>query len=95
MLNAASLISKARDGYDFNQASALEQVKKSNTPTLFIHGSEDELVPYDMLGELYSAAACEKEKLTVEGAGHAMSSSVDPELYWNTVESFIKKYIGR
>ena len=95
VLNAASLISKARDGYDFKQASALEQVKKSSTPTLFIHGSEDELVPYDMLGELYLAAACEKEKLTVEGAGHAMSSSVDPELYWNTVERFIEKYIGR
>jgi len=94
VLNAASLLSKLRDGYDFKQASALDQVKKSRIPTLFIHGSEDELVPYKMLGELYLAAACEKEKLTVEGAGHALSSSVDPELYWSTVERFIEKYIG-
>ena len=46
VLNAASLLSKLRDGYDFKQASALDQVKKSRIPTLFIHGSEDELVPY-------------------------------------------------
>ena len=93
VLNASSAISKIRDGYDFKQASAVEQVKKSHTPTLFIHGSEDELVPYGMLNELYSAANCEKEILTIQGAGHALSSSVAPELYWNTVETFLKKHL--
>lgn len=34
------------------------------------------------------------ECLTVNGAGHALSSSVEPELYWNTVKSFIEKYIN-
>ena len=94
VLNVASKLSKLYDGYNFKQASAIEQVKKSRIPTLFIHGSEDELVPYDMLGKLYSAASCEKECLTVDGAGHALSSSVEPKLYWNTVESFIEKYIN-
>lgn len=94
VLNVTSGLSKLYDGYNFKQASAIEQVKKSRIPTLFIHGSEDELVPYDMLGKLYSAASCEKECLTVNGAGHALSSSVEPKLYWNTVESFIEKYIN-
>lgn len=94
VLNVTSGLSKLYDGYNFKQASAIEQVKKSRIPTLFIHGTEDELVPYDMLGKLYSAASCEKECLTVNGAGHALSSSVEPELYWNTVESFIEKYIN-
>ena len=93
VLNASSAISKVRDGYDFKQASAVEQVKKSHTPTLFIHGSEDELVPYGMLNELYSAANCEKEILTIQGAGHALSSSVASELYWNTVENFLEKHL--
>ena len=93
VLNASSAISKVRDGYDFKQASAVEQVKKSHIPTLFIHGSKDELVPYGMLNELYSAANCEKEILTIQGAGHALSSSVAPELYWNTVETFLKKHL--
>lgn len=60
VLNAASVMSKLRDGYDFKQASALEKVKQSRIPTLFIHGSDDELVPYSMLDKLYSAAACER-----------------------------------
>ena len=94
VLNASSAISKVRDGYDFKQASAVEQVKKSHIPTLFIHGSKDELVPYGMLSELYSAANCEKEILTIQGAGHALSSSVAPELYWNTVETFLKKHLN-
>ena len=51
--------------------------------------------PYSMLDKLYSAAACEQECLTVDGAGHALSSSVEPELYWNTVESFIDKYLEK
>lgn len=93
VLNASSAISKIRDGYGFKQASAVEQVKKSHIPTLFIHGSKDELVPYGMLNELYSAANCEKEILTIQGAGHALSSSVAPELYWNTVETFLKKHL--
>lgn len=93
VLNASSAISKVRDGYDFKQASAVEQVKKSHIPTLFIHGSKDELVPYGMLNELYSAANCEKEILTIQGAGHALSSSVAPKLYWNTVETFLKKHL--
>lgn len=95
VLNASSAISKIRDGYEFKQASAVEQVKKSHTPTLFIHGSEDELVPYGMLNELYSAANCEKEILTIQGAGHALSSSVAPELYWNTVEAFLEKHLEK
>lgn len=94
VLNVNSGLSKLYDGYNFKQASAIEQVKKSRIPTLFIHGTEDELVPYDMIGKLYSAASCEKECLTVNGAGHALSSSVEPKLYWNTVESFIEKYIN-
>ena len=88
-------MSRLRDGYDFEQASAFEKVKQSRIPTLFIHGSDDELVPYSMLDKLYSAAVCKKECLTVNGAGHALSSSVEPELYWNTVESFIEKYLEK
>lgn len=34
------------------------------------------------------------ECLTVNGAEHALSSYVEPKLYWNTVESFIEKYIN-
>ena len=92
LLNAASVVTKVRAGYDFKNTSALEQVRKSKTPTLFIHGDSDNFVPFQMLDTLYDAASCEKQKLVITGADHALSSITDPDLYWNTVEAFLKQY---
>ena len=38
VVDDARIMLKARGGYDIKRASALDQVKKSSTPTLFIHG---------------------------------------------------------
>ncbi len=93
IVNSASLVCKIRSGFSFKEASCVKAVKSSATPTLFIHGSEDTYVPFHMLNKLYESAACPKEKLVVEGAVHARSAKKNPELYWNTVENFVGKYI--
>jgi len=90
----ASLVCKIRAGFSFKEASCVRAVKSSETPTLFIHCSEDTYVPFYMLDKLYNSAACPKEKLVVEGAKHARSAKTNPELYWSTVESFAGKYIN-
>ena len=74
------------------EGSAVEQVRKSKTPTLFIHGDLDSFVPFEMLDIVYQAASCEKEKLVIKGAAHAEASSVNPNLYWETIDEFIEKY---
>ena len=78
---------------DFKEASCIEQLKKSKTPTLFIHGANDDFIPPAMLDKVYDACPCEKEKLLVPKAIHARSVAADPELYWGTVTKFIEKYI--
>lgn len=93
LLYSASLMSKIFAGYGFKEASTIKQVKKSKTPTLFVHGMEDKFVPYSMLDKIYNVASCEKEKLEIEGARHAKSCDINPEKYWNTIEKFIEKYI--
>ena len=93
LLNAAELVCKIRAGYGFREASAVEQVKKCKLPTLFIHGDEDNFVPFAMLDKVYDAATCEKEKLVVQGASHGMACSTDTELYWKTVDAFTDKYM--
>lgn len=95
LLHTANLIAQMRAGYSFSEASALEQVKKSVTPTLFIHGSEDTFVPFAMLDKVYEAAACEKEKLVVEGATHGASSFNYPETYWPAVDAFVEKHMAQ
>ncbi|WP_294550865.1 alpha/beta hydrolase [uncultured Pseudoflavonifractor sp.] len=94
ILDVTSLVTQIRAGYTFREASAVDQVAKSVTPTLFIHGDADTFVPFWMLDVVYNAAACEKEKLVIPGAAHAEASSVDPELYWGTVERFVAQYIA-
>lgn len=93
-VNVTSLMSRLRAGYGFKEASCIEQVKKSRTPILFIHGGKDTFVPSGMLDQLYDAAGCEKEKLLVENAYHAISNIVDPELYWKTIRSFLQKHLS-
>ncbi len=93
VLYIASLTAKVRAGYWLGEASAVEQVEKSVTPTLFIHGDADTFVPFWMLEPLYEAAACEKEKLVIPGAGHGGAASADPELYWGMVDTFIDKHM--
>lgn len=94
MMHSASLVAKLRAGYWLGEASPIEQVKKSVTPTLFIHGDADDFVPYEMLDEVYEASSAEKEKLIIEGAGHAKSREVHPELYWSTITNFLNQYIN-
>ena len=83
---------RMRQGYSMKDASCVEQVKKSKTPTLFIHGEADEIVPFEMFGKIYEAAACEKEKITFPGASHGGSSD-NTEEYYGAVRSFIDKYL--
>lgn len=90
VLNAADLVCQLRAGYAFEAASAVESLRQARVPMLFIHGDADEFVPFSMLDECYEAcASAVKEKLVVEGAGHGLSASTDPELYWETVDAFI------
>lgn len=93
LLYVASAMSKIFAGYRFKEASTIKQVKKSKTPTLFIHGTRDKFVPYDMLEKIYESARCEKEKLEIDEAAHAECANVNPEKYWSTIEGFIKKHI--
>lgn len=92
-LYALRRVAILRDKFDPKECSPLQCVARSVTPTLFIHGSKDVFVPFWMLDILYDNAACEKQKLVIEGAEHANSDDVNPELYWSTVFNFIDKYI--
>ena len=93
IMNFSDVVTHLRAGYCLNDASAINQVKKSTTPILYIHGDKDDFVPYYMMDELYNATNSEKEKLTIEGGEHANSDLVNPKLYWSTVNSFLEKYI--
>lgn len=94
ILNAAEVVTSIRAKYNFDEASALEQVKKSKTPMLFTHGGNDNYVPTEMVYRLYEAAQCEKDILVIDGADHGSAPDVDPDKYYEKVFSFLGKYIN-
>lgn len=87
-----SKITQIKDGYNFSQASAINQVKKNRKPMLFIHGSKDHFVPTYMGKQNYKADHSPKRLLIVKGASHAASKQHSPKLYRKVIRQFMSKY---
>ncbi|MBP7401888.1 MAG: alpha/beta hydrolase [Clostridia bacterium] len=92
ILLPASLACLVRCGWSIIGASAVRQIRRHRLPMMFIHGQEDDYVPFGMVHRLYGAARGPKELCTVPGAGHGLSSSVDPQ-YWDKVFTFIGRHV--
>ena len=90
LLHAVNLVSILRGNFDFRKNSPIDAVARSVTPTVFLHGTADDFVPFAMMEPLYNACAAPKAMQAIEGAFHATASVKDPELYWKTVDTFIK-----
>ena len=78
-------------GYSLYDASAIEGVKHSKVPILFIHGTNDQTVPVEDAYDLYNAASCRKDLLIINNAGHGEAVVIDEQLYWGSVYQFINK----
>lgn len=93
LLHQASWVAKLVAGYDFREASSVEQLKKTKLPVLFIHGSMDAFVQPYMQDLCFAAAAGEKEYLRVEDASHTQAYARQPEEYREKVLGFVEKYL--
>lgn len=92
-LDAAQLVGQLRYGFNINEANATTYMEKANVPTLFIHGDTDEVVPVSGTKALYEAYKGEKELLIVEGGSYISSSDTNPQLYYDTINNFLTKYL--
>lgn len=91
-VDATGLFCKHYAGYDFSEATCLQSLRHTVIPMLFIHGEQDDIVSSRFLKINYEAcSSIDREKLMVPDARHMEASVVDPELYWNTVNTFIKR----
>lgn len=79
-----------RARFDIYKASCEKAVQHSVTPTLFIHGVDDDFVPAEMMPRLYESAGCKKDFLWIRGAGHMEAVEADPVLYWKKTDAFVE-----
>lgn len=89
LIPTVSIINYFHQGWWLRDASAPKQLAKTRLPILFIHGTEDRFVPFEMMKENYSATPTAKKELIVEGAQHAMAGVTAGPLYWETVKAFL------
>ncbi len=69
---------------------SLARVGSLKIPVMFIHGSEDTLIPPEMSRKLYAAAPSPKKLLLIEGGEHDNSAAVGGELYLGPVREFLR-----
>lgn len=77
-------------GFDLEETSPIEAMKRCRVPVIFIHGENDKFVPCEMSRENYEACAAPKRLLTVPGAGHGLCILVDREAYLGALDEFWK-----
>lgn len=89
----ADMMNRTFAGYGMDECNAAREVRKSKTPTLFIHGTADTFVPYRMCEELYQNCSAEKYKFIVEGAAHAESYYKDTGGYEAALDAFFNQVL--
>ena len=69
---------------------SIEKVGRLQPPVLYIHGTDDKLVPSEMSSELYKRTASSKQLKLIPGGGHNNSAAVGGDEYLQAVRNFIE-----
>jgi pimeloyl-ACP methyl ester carboxylesterase len=69
--------------------ASIKKVSRLQVPVLYIHGTDDKLVPHEMSRELYKHTASSKQLKLILGGGHNNSAAVGGEEYLQAVRNFI------
>ena len=81
-------------GFDLEEDSALEAVKRAAVPIIFLHGDNDAFVPSSMSQENYDACASRKQLVLISGAGHGLAYPVDKQNYLKALDDFFGPELG-
>ncbi len=92
-VDVASLETRLLAGYDFDEGTPIESVRRQRIPLFFIHGAVDRYTPTEMVNRLFEAASGPKDLWIVPDASHAISYFLDPRLYTARVRDFYRKYL--
>jgi pimeloyl-ACP methyl ester carboxylesterase len=68
---------------------SIKKVSRLQVPVLYIHGTDDKLVPYEMSRELYKRTSSSKQLKLIPGGGHNNSAAVGGAEYLHAVKNFV------
>ena len=93
MIPVTNVFCKLLAGVDLKAYSTLDAQKVNKLPTLFIHGTGDKFVPYEMTLQNYEACQAPKRLELFEEAGHGQSYFYDRERYMGSIREWIDTYL--
>ncbi|WP_371381640.1 alpha/beta fold hydrolase [Sporomusa aerivorans] len=85
----SSLAANWQSGFRFQDVSPVQSVKTATTPTLFLHGEADALVPQVMCEQLYAASSGYKKMYVFPKDAHAMAIFNHKQEYQQQIINFI------
>ena len=83
---------RKRGGFSLKDANPVDALKKAKVPVLFIHGTEDVLVPIRNSYDNFEACTAPKKLVEFPGADHCHSYYTDPGKYEREVKEFFEQY---
>ena len=75
-----------------DEYSPIEGTKSTKIPTIFIHGTNDDFVPYYMSEKMFEECSALKSLVPIEGAGHGLAYPVNNDLYLQSLIDFEKEW---
>ena len=72
-----------------DQYNSLERIKKIHVPILFLHGKQDEIVPYEQGRELFKHANEPKQWVEFPESGH---NNMWDDKFENVINNFVEHY---
>ena len=88
------LSGKIFGGFDIEDASVTDALKKSKKPIIFIHGDNDKFVPHTMSEAMYEICPTKKKIKLISGAGHGLAYPADKEGYISALAEFEEQLGG-
>ena len=79
-------------GFDVEETSPIEGMRKCRVPVFFAHGDADDFVPYEMSVQNHEACTAKKMLFTVPNAGHGLSYLIDPKGYVNALNDIFPEH---
>lgn len=77
--------------FSLNDVSTKRQLRNCEIPMLFMHGSDDEIIPTSMVFDNYYACGSEKELNIIEGK--SFNNTYTDPTYYETLFEFIDKHV--
>ncbi|MBW4663328.1 MAG: lysophospholipase [Chroococcus sp. CMT-3BRIN-NPC107] len=72
---------------------SIKKIKFLKMPVLFIHGTDDNVIPVGMSKQLYAAAPQPKQLFIVPNAGHNNTAEIAGLKYFETVKKFVSQIV--